>query len=383
MPHYQYTVRDAENAVRTGTSEARSQESLRQRLQAQGLEVLEVAELASSRDASLSTADPERIRLQNERLLAEIRKVIIGQDAIVQNLLIALFARGHCLLVGVPGLAKTLLVRTLAQALSWEFRRIQFTPDLMPGDILGTELLETDPATGARRMRFVPGPIFANVVLADEVNRTPPKTQAALLEAMQEYSVTVAGRTLPLERPFFVVATQNPIEQEGTYPLPEAQLDRFMFSLTLGYPARDQEERIVEATTLDEEAQVAPVFTKEELIALQHLVRQVPASPHVVSYAVSLARASRPEEADAPPAIKKYVEWGAGPRASQYLVLGAKARALLTGKPAPTANDVRAVAAPVLGHRVLRNYAAIADGVTSEQLVRELLQQVREPSYAK
>ncbi len=328
-------------------------------------------------------ADPERVRAQNERLLAEIRKVIIGQDAIVQNLLIALFARGHCLLVGVPGLAKTLLVRTLAQALSWEFRRIQFTPDLMPGDILGTELLETDPATGARRLRFVPGPIFANVVLADEINRTPPKTQSALLEAMQEYSVTVAGRTLPLELPFFVVATQNPIEQEGTYPLPEAQLDRFMFSLNLGYPARDQEERIVGATTVDAEVQVTPIFTKEELIGLQHLVRQVPASPHVVSYAVSLARASRPEESEVPPAIKKYVEWGAGPRASQYLVLGAKARAILTGKPAPTANDVRAVAAPVLGHRIIRNYAAIADGVTADHLVNELLQQVREPTYSK
>src|SRR5579884_1329234 len=327
------------------------------------------------------SADPEFVRLQSERLLAQIQKVIVGQDAIVQGLLTALFARGHCLLIGVPGLAKTLLVRTLAQALSWEFRRIQFTPDLMPGDILGTEILETDPATGARKMRFVPGPIFANVVLADEINRTPPKTQAALLEAMQEYSVTVGGRTLPLERPFFVVATQNPIEQEGTYPLPEAQLDRFMFSLNLGYPARDQEERMVSATTIDAEVEIQPVFTREELIALQHLVRQVPASPHVVSYAVALARASRPAETEAPPAIKKYVEWGAGPRASQYLVLGAKARAILTGKPAPTANDVRAVAAPVLGHRILRNYAAIADGVTAEQLVHELLQHVREPGY--
>src|SRR5579884_1103123 len=202
------------------------------------------------------SADPEFVRLQSELLLAQIQKVIVGQDAIVQGLLTALFARGHCLLIGVPGLAKTLLVRTLAQALSWEFRRIQFTPDLMPGDILGTEILETDPATGARKMRFVPGPIFANVVLADEINRTPPKTQAALLEAMQEYSVTVGGRTLPLERPFFVVATQNPIEQEGTYPLPEAQLDRFMFSLNLGYPARDQEERMVSATTIDAEVEI-------------------------------------------------------------------------------------------------------------------------------
>src|SRR5579884_2253127 len=306
------------------------------------------------------TADPERIRAQHERLLAEIRKVIVGQEAILQNLLIALFARGHCLLIGVPGLAKTLLVRTLAQALSWEFRRIQFTPDLMPGDILGTEILETDPTTGARRLRFVPGPIFANVVLADEINRTPPKTQSALLEAMQEYSVTVGGRTLPLERPFFVVATQNPIEQEGTYPLPEAQLDRFMFSLNLGYPNREQ----------------------EECIALQHFVRQVPASPHVIAYAVSLARATRPLEQEAPLTLRKYVEWGAGPRASQYLILGAKARALLTGKPTPTANDVRAVAPAVLGHRIIRNYAAVADGVSSERLVQELLQHVREPDYA-
>jgi MoxR-like ATPase len=326
-------------------------------------------------------AEPERIRAQNERLLTELRKVIVGQDAVVQNLLIALFARGHCLLVGVPGLAKTLLVRTLARALSWEFRRIQFTPDLMPADILGTEILETDPKTGTRQMRFVPGPIFANVVLADEINRTPPKTQAALLEAMQETSVTVAGHTLPLERPFFVVATQNPIEQEGTYPLPEAQLDRFMFSLNLGYPTKEQEERIVSATTTDDETPIAPAFTKEELIALQHLVRQVPASPHVVSYAVALARASRPNEADAPPLIRQYVEWGAGPRASQYLVLGAKARAVLTGKPAPTANDVRAVAAPVLTHRVIRNYAAVADNIAPERLVHELLQGVREPAY--
>jgi MoxR-like ATPase len=325
--------------------------------------------------------DPDRVRAQGERLLVEIRKVIVGQDIIVQNLLLCLFARGHCLLIGVPGLAKTLLVRTLAQALSWDFHRIQFTPDLMPSDILGTELLETDPTTGARRMRFVPGPIFANVILADEINRTPPKTQAALLEAVQETSVTIAGRTLPIEKPFFVVATQNPIEQEGTYPLPEAQLDRFMFSLTLGYPAREQEERIVGATTTDAEANATPVFTKEELVALQHLVRQVPASPHVISYAVALARASRPNESDTLPMIKKYVEWGAGPRASQYLVLGAKARAVLTGKPAPTANDVRAVAAPVLSHRIIRNYAAVADGVTPELLIHELLQSVKEPNY--
>ncbi|MCW3096528.1 MAG: MoxR protein [Chthonomonadaceae bacterium] len=327
--------------------------------------------------------DPERVKEQGERLMTEIRKVIVGQDDIVQNLLISLFARGHCLLIGVPGLAKTLLVRTLSQALSWDFRRIQFTPDLMPSDILGTELLETDPATGQRHLRFVPGPIFANVVLADEINRTPPKTQAALLEAMQELSVTIGGRTLPIAPPFFVVATQNPIEQEGTYPLPEAQLDRFMFSLTLTYPSQTQEVQIVGATTTDTEAQALPVFAREELMALQHLVRQVPASPHVVSYAVALARASRPHEPEALPFVKKYVEWGAGPRASQYLVLGAKARAILMGKPAPTANDVRAVAAPVLSHRIIRNYAAVADSITSAQLVHQIVQSVPEPSYTR
>ncbi len=327
--------------------------------------------------------DAEYLQERSERLTTEIRKVIVGQDETVRNLLIALFARGHCLLIGVPGLAKTLLVRTLARTLSWDFHRIQFTPDLMPSDILGTEILETDPTTGARHMRFVPGPIFANVVLADEINRTPPKTQAALLEAMQETSVTIAGRTLPLEAPFFVVATQNPIEQEGTYPLPEAQLDRFMFSLNLGYPTREEEVKIVAETTRDAGDDIVPIFTKAELIALQSLVRHVPASPHVLSFAVSLARSSRPTDPDAPTFIKKYVEWGAGPRASQYLVLGAKANALLSGKPVPTVNDVRAVAVSVLNHRIIRNYAAIADGVTQDQIVQELLKSAREPAYGK
>ncbi|MCS6776494.1 MAG: MoxR family ATPase [Chloroherpetonaceae bacterium] len=336
----------------------------------------------SERSVASAAINPEQVRIQAERLLSEVRKVIVGQDLIVQNLLLCLFARGHCLLIGVPGLAKTLLVRTLAQALSWEFRRIQFTPDLMPSDILGTEVLETDPTTGARRLRFVPGPIFANVILADEINRTPPRTQSALLEAMQETHVTVGGRTLPIEKPFFVVATQNPIEQEGTYPLPEAQLDRFMFSLNLSYPTREQEEQIVSVTTTDASASVCPVFTKEQLLALQQMVRQVPASPHVISYAVALARASRPQEPGAPPTVRKYVEWGAGPRASQYLVLGAKARAVLSGKPVPTASDVRAVAAPVLNHRIIRNYAAVADGITPEWIVHELLQHVPEPDYA-
>ena len=326
--------------------------------------------------------DFEQIRARSERLLAEIRRVVVGQDAIVQNLLTALFAQGHCLLVGAPGLAKTLLARTLAQALDGNFRRIQFTPDLMPSDILGAEILDADPVTGTRRLRFVPGPIFANLLLADEINRTPPRTQSALLEAMQENSVTVAGQTLPIAPPFFVIATQNPIEQEGTYPLPEAQLDRFMFSLNLTYPSREQEERIVAATTAGNPANAQRVFSREELMALQRLVRQVPASPHVVAYAVALARASRPNEGDATPMVKKYVEWGAGPRASQNLVLGAKARAVLTGKSAPTANDVRAVAAPVLNHRILRNYAAVADGITPELIIHEILQSVREPNYS-
>jgi len=327
-------------------------------------------------------ADLEGIRAHSQQLFAEIAKVIVGQDYIVQNLVVALLARGHCLLIGVPGLAKTLLVKTLARALSWEFKRIQFTPDLMPGDIIGTELLETDPATGERRLRFVRGPIFANVILADEINRTPPKTQSALLEAMQEYAVTVAGRTMPIERPFFVVATQNPIEQEGTYPLPEAQLDRFMFSLTLDYPSREQEERIVVETTTDEEPDVQTVFTREELLEMQHLVRTVPVSPHVVHYAVSLARASRPRDPEAVAMVKRYVEWGAGPRASQYLLLGAKSRAVLMGRPAPSTNDVRAVAQQVLNHRIIPNYAGVADGVTSTALVEEILKQVREPSYS-
>jgi MoxR-like ATPase len=325
--------------------------------------------------------DLDDIRTRSEALFAEIGKVIVGQEAIVQNLTAALLARGHCLLVGVPGLAKTLLVKTLARALSWDFKRIQFTPDLMPGDIIGTELLETDQTTGDRRLRFVPGPVFANVILADEINRTPPRTQSALLEAMQEYAVTVAGRTLEIERPFFVVATQNPIEQEGTYPLPEAQLDRFMFSLTLDYPTRRQEERIAVETTRDDEPDARPVFSRDELLAMQHLVRMVPVSPHVASYAVSLARASRPRDEEATPMVRKYVEWGAGPRASQYLLLGAKARAVLAGRSAPSANDVRAVAHQVLNHRILPNYAGVADGITATMLIEEILKQVREPDY--
>ena len=323
----------------------------------------------------------EAVHDRYTRLRAEVGKVIIGQDDVVRDLVTALFARGHCLLIGVPGLAKTLLVKTLAEALSWDFKRIQFTPDLMPSDILGTEILDTDKQSGGRSLRFVRGPIFANVILADEINRTPPKTQSALLEAMQEHAVTIAGRTLPLELPFFVVATQNPIEQEGTYPLPEAQLDRFMFSLQVGYPTADDEERIAIETTRDQDATIQPVFSKAELLDLQRLVRQIPASPHVVKYAVRLARSSRPDEKEATPLIRKYAQWGAGPRASQYLLLGAKALAVIQGKPTPSAGDVRKVAPMVLRHRIIPNYAAVADEITAASLVDDLIRNVREPSY--
>jgi MoxR-like ATPase len=324
----------------------------------------------------------ETARQRYQELLQEVHRVIIGQDDVVQNLVSALFARGHCLLIGVPGLAKTLLVKSVAQCLSWDFKRIQFTPDLMPSDIIGTEILDTDPGAERRTLRFVKGPIFANIILADEINRTPPKTQSALLEAMQEYAVTVGGRTLPIEPPFFVVATQNPIEQEGTYPLPEAQLDRFMYALQVGYPSTDEEETIAVATTTDDQYVPKAVCTRAEILQFQHLVRQIPVSPHVVKYAVSLARATRPDAAEARPIIKKYAQWGAGPRASQYMLLGAKALAVLQGKPTPSANDVRQVAPLILQHRIILNYAAIADDVSSADLVKDVLQGVREPAYA-
>jgi len=324
----------------------------------------------------------ERIRDVCEAIVGEVHKVIVGQDAVVTNLVCAMLAKGHCLLIGVPGLAKTLLVKTLAQSMAWDFKRIQFTPDLMPSDIIGTEILDTDSQSGGRSLRFVPGPIFANIILADEINRTPPKTQSALLEAMQEYSVTVAGQTRLIEPPFFVVATQNPIEQEGTYPLPEAQLDRFMFCLHVGYPGQDEEERIAASTTSNATASIRALFSKEELLEIQHFVREIPVSPHVVKYAVMLARASRPDSPDASPLIKKYAQWGAGPRAAQYLLLGAKAMSAIEGRPAPSANDVRKLAPLVLRHRVIPNYAAVADNVSSAVLVEDLLKHVREPSYA-
>jgi len=302
-------------------------------------------------------------------LIEQIGRRIVGQHAIVDDLVAALLAGGHVLLVGVPGLAKTLLVQTVAQALDLSFSRVQFTPDLMPSDITGTELLEEDHATGRRIFKFVKGPIFANVVLADEINRAPPKTQAALLQAMQEHAVTAAGQTHRLPEPFFVLATQNPIEQEGTYPLPEAQLDRFMMQLTVGYPSREEEERIVTATTGDADVEITPMLNAEQLTALQRLVRRLPAPPTVVSYAVKLARATRPNAEEATPLVKKYVSWGAGPRASQYLILGAKARAAMDGRAVPDLEDVNAMAVPVLSHRVVVNFQAEAEGVSPERLV--------------
>jgi MoxR-like ATPase len=317
---------------------------------------------------------------QFQVLRREIQKVVIGQDAVVDELLTCLFARGHALLVGVPGLAKTLLVKTLAKVLGWQSRRIQFTPDMMPSDITGTEILQSDSGTGKRSMQFIKGPVFANLVLADEINRAPPKTQAALLESMQEYTVTAAGKTYPLDLPFMVVATQNPIEHEGTYPLPEAQLDRFMFNIHLGYPKRDSELQIVDETTTRDTAGVASVMTVEQVLTYQDLVRRIPVSRHVLSYAVDLAAASRPGQLSSP-AVREYVEWGAGLRASQYLILGAKGLALLRGLPAPSCKEVRDVALPVLRHRILRNYKAAGAGVTTEMIAADLLQHVKESDY--
>jgi MoxR-like ATPase len=311
----------------------------------------------------------DQLARAHSALVEQIGRRIVGQHKIVDDLVAALLAGGHVLLVGVPGLAKTLLVQTVAQALDLQFSRVQFTPDLMPSDITGTELLEEDHATGRRVFKFAKGPIFGNVVLSDEINRAPPKTQAALLQAMQEHAVTAAGMTHRLPEPFFVLATQNPIEQEGTYPLPEAQLDRFMMQLTVGYPSRDEEERIVATTTSDQSVDIKPVLNAQQLIDLQHLVRRLPAPPSVVSYAVRLARSTRPGAEEATPLVKKYVSWGAGPRASQYLILGAKARAAMDGRAIPDLEDVNAMAVPVLTHRVVVNFQAEAEGISPETLV--------------
>jgi MoxR-like ATPase len=316
----------------------------------------------------------ERLVGAVSRLKAHVAQRIVGQEEVVDGILTAILAGGHALLIGVPGLAKTLMVQTIAEALNLSFNRIQFTPDLMPSDITGTDIIEEDLTTGKRSFRFVHGPVFAHVVLADEINRTPPKTQAALLQAMQEHQVTAAGTTYQLPDPFFVLATQNPIEQEGTYPLPEAQLDRFMLELRVNYPTRAEEEAIVEQTTGAALAHIEPVLDAPTLLAMQSLVRRVPVSRGLIKAAVSLVRLTRPADQDAPPFVKEFVEWGAGPRASQYLVLGAKARAAIAGRPMADLDDVRSVAPSVLRHRVVTNFAAEAADQTSEGLVRQLLQ---------
>jgi MoxR-like ATPase len=308
-----------------------------------------------------------------ERLERELAKAIVGQQRVIREILIAFLAGGHCLLRGVPGLAKTLLIKKLADAVHLRFNRIQFTPDLMPSDILGAEVIEEDRTTGKRVIRFIRGPIFSNIILADEINRTPPKTQAALLEAMQEYQVTVSGIRYELERPLFVLATQNPIEQEGTYPLPEAQLDRFMFNVVIEYPTAEEERRILSMTTGSAEAKVAVVASGEEIERLHGLVRDVPAADNVVDFASRLVRATRPAGEEAPDFVRTWVRWGAGPRAGQALLLGAKARALLEGRTVVDFEDVRAVALPVLRHRVLVNFQAEADGIDADEIVRRLL----------
>jgi len=319
----------------------------------------------------------ERLAAARNRLMDQVGQRIVGQREVVEGILTAVFSGGHALLVGVPGLAKTLMVQTVAEALELNFSRIQFTPDLMPSDITGTEIIEEDVGTGKRAFRFVRGPVFANIVLADEVNRTPPKTQAALLQAMQEHQVTAAGQTHALPAPFFVLATQNPIEQEGTYPLPEAQLDRFMFELRVGYPSREEEESIVSATTADRTIAIAPVLTADDVLALQHLVRRIPAPQALVGAAVSLVRMTRPNDASAPEFVREYVSWGAGPRASQYLVLGAKAQAALDGRPMPDYDDLKRVAPLVLTHRLVINFAAEAAGRTAPDITAELVASAR------
>ena len=318
----------------------------------------------------------EELAEARARIAQEIGKRVVGQEGVIEQLLIALFSRGHCLFVGVPGLAKTLLISTLAEALSLTFNRIQFTPDLMPSDITGTDILEEDHTTGRRSFRFVQGPIFAHVLLADEINRTPPKTQAALLQAMQEHRVTAGGRTYPLEEPFLVFATQNPIEQEGTYPLPEAQLDRFMFMVDVGYPSAEEEVQIVRTTTSGAQARVDKVLSPQQIRSLQELVLRVPAAEHVIRYAVDLVRRTRPDGA-AGKHVKDHVSWGAGPRASQALILAAKARAALQGRPAASVDDVRALAEPVLRHRVITNFHAEAEGVDSRRVITELLRETK------
>ena len=307
------------------------------------------------------------VQKRNE-LKSEIAKIIVGQDAVVDQILLCIFSGGHALLVGVPGLAKTLMVNTLAQALGLDFKRIQFTPDLMPSDILGSEILDEN-----RQFKFIKGPIFSNIILADEINRTPPKTQAALLEAMQERSVTIAGQNYKLELPYFVLATQNPIEQEGTYPLPEAQLDRFMFAIKLDYPSFEEEVQVVKRTTSNENNLINPLFTAQEIIDFQHLIRRIPVADNVIEYAVTLVSKTRPDNALSNEFVKNYIDWGAGPRASQNLILAAKAHAAFNGKFSPDIEDVKAVATGILRHRIIKNYKADAEGITEEMIIDKLV----------
>ncbi len=327
---------------------------------------------------SESTSDDiqlvERLNDSVINIKKEIGKVIIGQDKIIDQLIISLLSKGHCLLIGVPGLAKTLLIKTLAEVMHLSFNRIQFTPDLMPSDITGTELVEEDPLSKKRNFRFIPGPVFANVVLADEINRTPPKTQSSLLEAMQEHRVTIAGTTYKLEEPFFVLATQNPIEQEGTYPLPEAQLDRFMFNLWLEYPSFKEEVKIVQATTSEYLPKLTKVISADELIGFQNLVRKVPVAENVIEYAVTMVNKTRPDGATAPQYIKNWINWGAGPRASQYLILAAKTKAVIEGRYTPNIDDVKFAMIPTLRHRIITNFSAEADGINSVEIIKKLLE---------
>jgi len=321
-------------------------------------------------DADLAAV--ERMAQACQQISSELSRSVIGQRQVIEELLVALFSGGHCLLVGVPGLAKTLMVRTLAETLSLSFNRVQFTPDLMPSDITGTEVIQEDRSTGVREFRFIEGPIFTNVLLADEINRTPPKTQAALLEAMQEHQVTAGGRRHRLPEPFFVLATQNPIEQEGTYPLPEAQLDRFMFQVFVDYPEADEEFQIVRQTTSTSRVEIHKVLSFEEIQRLQETVRRIPVADHVIRYAMQFARLTRRGREEVPDFVTRYVSWGAGPRASQALILGAKARAMLRGRPYVSTEDVRAIAAPVLRHRIVTNFNAEADGVSADTIVAKL-----------
>ena len=318
----------------------------------------------------------ENLGKARDAIVSELRKTIVGMDDVIDELMIAIFARGHCLLVGVPGLAKTLLVSSLAETMSMSFKRIQFTPDLMPSDITGTELLQEDPETHERRFKFQKGPVFTNLLLADEINRTPPKTQAALLEAMQEKRISSGGEDFELDEPFFVLATQNPIEQEGTYPLPEAQLDRFLFNIMVKYPTKSEELDIVRSVTNDEEPQLKEVVDGPTILEFQHLVRRIPVADHVFEYATALARATRPDEPGAPEFVRKLISWGAGPRASLNLILAGKARAALRGRCHVSTDDVREVCLPILRHRIIPNFAARSEGMTSDSLVEKLLEEI-------